>query len=100
MNNTQVKVLFRSRAEVLKIRNSRAWRDRVRPQQLRDFPYCQICEEKGKLTDATEVDHIIPLEVGGEPFDPSNLQSLDKRCHVLKSAEEARRRHKKLKLQT
>lgn len=85
----------RTAGEVRKIRDSREWRDRVRPKQLLDFPYCQTCEEKdGSLTEAVQVDHIIPLELGGAPFDPKNLQSLCKRCHVIKSAEEARRRQK------
>lgn len=70
----------------------------VRPQQLLDFPICQLCEEKGTLNDGVEVDHIIPLEVGGEPFESSNLQTLCKRCHVIKSAEEARQRSKGLPL--
>ncbi|WP_409013596.1 HNH endonuclease [Dyadobacter sp. CY312] len=87
----------RSKSEVRRIRDSRQWRDRVRPQQLRDFPYCKICDEKGKLKEAVEVDHITALEAGGDPFDPENLQSLCKRCHVIKSAEEARTRSLKLK---
>ncbi|MBO9612531.1 MAG: HNH endonuclease [Dyadobacter sp.] len=84
----------RTAAEVRKIRDCREWRDRVRPQQLRDFPYCQICDRKGRLVEAVQVDHIVPLEVGGAPFDPKNLQSLCKRCHTIKSAEEARHRKK------
>jgi 5-methylcytosine-specific restriction protein A len=52
-----------------------------------------MCDSKGRLIEANEVDHRIPLEQGGEPFDESNLQSLCKRCHVIKSAEEARQRH-------
>ena len=83
---------IRTSQEVRKIRNSRQWRDRVRPLQLMDFPYCQNCEIKDKLTEATEVDHITPLESGGEPFNRINLQSLCKRCHVIKSAEENRSR--------
>lgn len=85
--------MIRTAVEVRKIRNSREWRDRARPRQLLDFPYCQLCDERrSALVEATEVDHIIPLEIGGEPFDPENLQSLCKRCHVIKSAEEARQR--------
>ena len=87
----------RTAAEVRKIRDSREWRNRVRPQQLLDFPYCQICEDNdGSLIEAVQVDHIVPLEVGGAPFDPENLQSLCKRCHVLKSAEEARARRRRM----
>ncbi|WP_083769180.1 HNH endonuclease signature motif containing protein [Dyadobacter fermentans] len=84
----------RTAAEVRKIRDCREWRDRVRPQQLLDFPYCQTCDKKGRLVEAVQVDHITPLEVGGLPFDQKNLQSLCKRCHTIKSAEEARRRNK------
>ncbi|MBO9614195.1 MAG: HNH endonuclease [Dyadobacter sp.] len=82
----------RTKAEVDKIRNSRAWRNRTRPEQLRRFPQCQRCEKKGILKGAKEVDHIIPLEQGGEPLDFKNLQSLCFACHVKKSAEENRLR--------
>ncbi|WP_409017734.1 HNH endonuclease [Dyadobacter sp. CY323] len=86
----------RTKAEIRKIRDCRLWRDVVRIQQLIDFPYCQKCAENPKLdpVPAKEVDHITPLEVGGEPFAKSNLKSLCKRCHVIKSAEEARQRAK------
>ncbi|WP_409021357.1 HNH endonuclease signature motif containing protein [Dyadobacter sp. CY261] len=84
----------RSAADVRKIRNSRVWRDRIRPDQLRRFPYCQKCDKKGILKEAVEVDHIIPLEQGGEPLDSKNLQSLCKRCHILKSSDEARKRQR------
>lgn len=85
--------LFRTRQEVLKIRNSRAWRNRTRQRQLFDFPFCQHCFQDDRLIDAVEVDHIVPLEIGGSAYDPSNLQSLCKRCHVIKSAKESRLRH-------
>jgi 5-methylcytosine-specific restriction enzyme A len=65
----------------------------VRPQQLLDFPYCQKCIEDDELIEAVHVDHIVPLEHGGEPFEKKNLQSLCLRCHVIKSAQEARRRN-------
>ncbi len=86
---------FRTAEEVRKIRNSRQWRDRTRPQQLFDFPYCQTCDAKGVLAEAVQVDHKTPLEEGGEPFDKDNLQSICFRCHVIKSSEEARQRHKR-----
>lgn len=75
-----------------KYRDSRLWRDRLRPGQLLRFPYCQACHDKGRLSEATEVDHIVAIEDGGEPYDPNNLQSLCKRCHVIKTSEENRRR--------
>ncbi|WP_374759703.1 HNH endonuclease signature motif containing protein [Dyadobacter chenwenxiniae] len=91
----QSSLATRTKTEILKIRNCRLWRNHVRVQQLIDFPWCQKCYERAKLTPAQEVDHIIPLEEGGEAFDPKNLKSLCKRCHVIKSAEEARNRAKK-----
>lgn len=84
----------RTAEEIKKIRMSRYYRDTVRTQQLLDFPICKKCEEKDILKEAVQVDHIIPLEEGGEPYDPSNLQSLCFRCHVLKSASETRARRK------
>ena len=35
-----------------------------------------------------EVDHIQPLDRGGEAYAPSNLQMLCRGCHILKSAKE------------
>jgi len=80
--------------ETRKLRDSRRWRDHVRPEKLRRDPYCQICHEKGRLSEANEVDHIIPISDGGDPWDYDNLQSLCKRCHVIKTSEENRQRRK------
>ena len=38
-----------------------------------------------------EVDHVIPLDKGGDPWDPANLQALCRGCHVAKTAGENRR---------
>ena len=78
---------------ILRIRNSRQWRDHVRPRQLRDFPYCVQCDTVGRLREATQVDHIVPLSEGGEPYEPSNLQSLCIHCHARKTAQENRERN-------
>lgn len=83
-----------TQAEIRKIRDSAQWRNRTRPLQLRAFPYCQECDTKGELTEASQVDHIIPLEQGGAPFDSDNLQSLCFRCHVIKTAGENRKKRK------
>lgn len=79
--------------EIRRFRNSRAWRDRTRKVKLLQDPYCELCIKKDKLAEAKEVDHIVPLEKGGAPHDFANLQSLCKRCHVIKSAEENRERN-------
>ena len=50
----------------------------------RDGWRCQQCGKPGRL----EVDHLVPLEQGGAPYDLSNLQSLCKGCHVAKTTGE------------
>jgi 5-methylcytosine-specific restriction endonuclease McrA len=57
-------------------------RDRV---MARDCGLCVVCRLVDLLTDAEEVDHIVPLEHGGSD-DDSNLQSLCKACHKAKTA--------------
>jgi 5-methylcytosine-specific restriction protein A len=72
---------------------------RVRAQQLRDFPLCATClaETPERVTAATRVDHVIPLFKGDEHgfFNgvelehPSNYASLCAPHHDEKSAAEA-----------
>ena len=38
-----------------------------------------------------EIDHVIPLHRGGDPWDEGNLQALCRRSHVAKTAAENRR---------
>lgn len=54
------------------------WR-RVRRIVLdRDGWRCRKCGKAGRL----EVDHIVPLEAGGEPFELDNLRALCRDCHI------------------
>ena len=53
----------------------------------RDGYRCVQCRHSGRL----ECDHIVPLDQGGELYDPVNLQSLCKSCHVRKTRTENRR---------
>lgn len=48
---------------------------------LLNNPLCAICEEKGKITPATEVHHIKPLSQGGARLDAKNCMPLCKSCH-------------------
>ncbi|MBN1386004.1 HNH endonuclease [Candidatus Woesearchaeota archaeon] len=50
----------------------------------RDEFRCSICNKRynKKLLD---VDHIIPIQMGGKPFEKANLRTLCKRCHKAKS---------------
>lgn len=60
---------------------------RIRAQWLSEHPLCEHCERKGRVTAATEVDHIVPLSKGGED-DDSNRQSLCAECHKAKTAQD------------
>ena len=60
-------------------------RDRIK---LRDEYTCQKC---GRLTVDGEVDHIVPLAVGGSN-NHENLQWLCKDCHKAKSLREEKER--------
>lgn len=65
--------------------DTRAWRDGVRPQQLRLEPFCRMCRSGGLFVEATEVDHID----GDNTNDARhNLQSLCKPCHSRKTVAE------------
>lgn len=57
------------------------WRE-VRKLWLDAHPLCVMCEEKGKVTAAEVVDHIIPHKGDQKLFwDSNNFQSLCKSCH-------------------
>jgi 5-methylcytosine-specific restriction protein A len=68
----------------------RAWME-TRARWLRKHPLCIHCQAQGLVTAAEEVDHVIPLWMGGRD-DETNFQSLCKACHAAKTAEEAKGR--------
>jgi len=57
------------------------WRNRI----LEREPLCRHCAEKGLVTVAHEVDHIVPLESGGT-YSDDNAQPLCTPCHKAKTA--------------
>ena len=61
---------------------------RMRKAQLLTNPLCKLCEAKGVITAATEVDHITPRHKGGAIFDFANMQSLCHECHKEKTRAE------------
>jgi 5-methylcytosine-specific restriction endonuclease McrA len=63
------------------IYNSRRWKY-LRRAVLFDEPLCQC----GEI--ATDVDHIIPIEQGGDPYSRVNLQPLCFSCHGRKTKRE------------
>lgn len=60
------------------------WR-KFRLMQLRREPLCEDCLEAGRVTEATDVHHIVPKRDGGEDsFD--NVKSLCHSCHSKRTA--------------
>ena len=63
-----------------------------REQVLREQPICAICNDR--LSE--EVDHIVPLAEGGDPYRRDGLQGICKQCHSAKTAREHASRYKRL----
>lgn len=64
------------------------WR-RLRTQVLAEEPLCRTCSGQGLTVPATEVDHIVSKERGGEDT-RDNLQPLCTPCHSRKTVQEDR----------
>lgn len=54
----------------------------------RDAHLCQPCKKRGRITLATECDHILPISKGGTD-DEANLQAICTDCHKVKTDREA-----------
>ena len=71
-------------------RGGRPWRRKREAVMKRDQYLCQLCKKQGRITEATEMDHIVNVAEGGTD-EESNLQALCTPCHDAKSQAEARR---------
>lgn len=80
----------------VKVQVSGSWRDgrtssqrgygykwqKYREGYLRSHPLCEMCQSRGKVTEATVVDHIEPHKGDQKLFwNPDNHQALCKQCH-------------------
>lgn len=79
-----------------KKRYGRAWK-RIRDRHIAQHPLCEVCKRNGRLTQAKEVHHILPLSHGGTHED-SNLMSLCKACHSKITAKDGDRWHNKSRI--
>jgi 5-methylcytosine-specific restriction protein A len=61
--------------------NSPAWR-KCRDAYMARHPLCEDCASRGLTVRAREVHHITPIDQGGAPLDPENLQALCHQCHM------------------
>ena len=68
--------------------NHSRWRVVRKVVLERDGYRCRSCRYAGKL----EVDHVVALADGGDPWAPDNLQTLCRPCHIKKTAAENRAR--------
>jgi 5-methylcytosine-specific restriction protein A len=62
-----------------------AWQTRIRPAALAREPLCRFCNQAGRVTVATEVDHI---DGDSRNNDPANLRALCRPCHSSRTARE------------
>lgn len=71
------------------IANTVTWR-KLAAAFLLAHPYCERCLLRGRKTVyKLQVDHILPVRQFPElALDPANLQTLDARCHAVKSGHE------------
>lgn len=61
---------------------------KLRAAVLRDEPFCRECMKRHVVTEATMVDHIQPIRLGGEKYEKENLAPLCDSCHGRKRQSE------------
>ena len=96
----------------IKLMNSRKWRALLMATIKRTNGLCEQCLKEGRVSAATEVHHIRPIESVKDPhvmeqlaYDPSNLAALCRQCHhnahvlLLKGSKEERKRREKERLE-
>ena len=67
--------------------NSWPWRKAAKRYRLAN-PLCFECEKNDIVTPVKVVDHIIPINRGGDKLNEKNFQSLCESCHNRKSSSE------------
>ena len=62
---------------------------KVRNRFIKNNPICVVCLKDQRITDADEIDHIVPIKVAPDRrLDTANLQALCRYHHALKTAED------------
>jgi 5-methylcytosine-specific restriction protein A len=70
--------------------NSKRWRT-LRNYYFSMNPLCEECERAGFTTPGEDVDHRVPIRLGGDYTSLSNLQTLCKPCHYRKTGSESKK---------
>ncbi len=94
--------------QYIKLLNTRRWRALRMATIKRANGLCEQCAAEGRVSAATEVHHVRPVESVKDPFvmeqlayDPMNLKALCRQCHhdahvaLLKGCKEERQRREK-----
>ena len=69
----------------MKVYHTQDWKD-LRKEALQIQPLCEVCLDEGRVEEAREVDHIVPISVAPErAFDIENLWPLCKSHHAKKT---------------
>lgn len=76
-----------------KIYHTQRWMKTSR-QYRKENPLCVECKKEGIIKSADVVDHIKPIQDGGEVFDWDNFQSLCHSHHNSKTAKENARKRR------
>jgi predicted nucleic acid-binding Zn ribbon protein len=74
-----------------KIAHPITWAEARQKAIERDNNTCRKCGKSNLQYNDQEVDHIIPVSMGGDNFDLKNLQTLCHECHVYKTTEDLAR---------
>jgi 5-methylcytosine-specific restriction endonuclease McrA len=74
-----------------KFYNSREWKS-LRASVIRENPWCEYAESRGRYEELSDVDHIIPINLGGSKTDKRNLMGLSKRVHMAKTGLEGKKK--------
>jgi len=64
--------------------NTQKWQ-RLRKAKLAMDPLCQQCQQDGRVTAAQHVDHVKPINQGGDAWNIEGLRSLCASCHSRKT---------------
>ena len=68
---------------------SKQWKQ-FRQIHLSKYPLCARCQSLGKITPASDVDHIIPHKMNIDKWMGNRFQSLCRPCHSIKTGLEKR----------
>jgi 5-methylcytosine-specific restriction enzyme A len=79
----------KERAFLMKKRYGKQWK-MIRDRYIKLHPLCEQCQRNGRLTEAQEVHHIVPLTNGGT-HEESNLMAICTSCHSTITAKKGGR---------